>query len=72
MLCLLLLLLCLESSGLLELGSAAPDLSRRLQRWRNGWTNEETPLQLSPDQPEVQPLRHRQREVPGEDGVLAE
>lgn len=42
-------------SGQLELGSAAPDLSRRLQRWRNGWTNEETPLQLSPDQPEVQP-----------------
>lgn len=42
-------------SGRLELGSAAPDLSRRLQRWRNGWTNEETPLQLSPDQPEVQP-----------------
>ena len=44
-----------SGSGLLELGSAAPDLSRRLQRWRNGWTNEETPLQLSPDQPEVQP-----------------
>nr|WP_267473085.1 ATP-binding protein [Stenotrophomonas rhizophila] len=42
-------------SGRLELGSASPDLSRRLQRWRNGWTNEETPLQLSPDQPEVQP-----------------
>ncbi len=42
-------------SGRLELGSAAPDLSRRLLRWRNGWTNEETPLQLSPDQPEVQP-----------------
>ncbi|WP_312236500.1 HAMP domain-containing sensor histidine kinase [Stenotrophomonas sp.] len=42
-------------SGRLDLGSAAPDLSRRLQRWRNGWNNEETPLQLSPDQPEVQP-----------------
>jgi two-component system sensor histidine kinase PilS (NtrC family) len=44
-----------SGSGLLELGSASPDLSRRLQRWRNGWNNEETPLQLSPDQPEVQP-----------------
>src|SRR5690606_2873090 len=27
-------------SGRLELGSASPDLSRRLQRWRNGWNNE--------------------------------
>jgi two-component system sensor histidine kinase PilS (NtrC family) len=44
-----------SGSGMLELGSASPDLSRRLQRWRNGWNNEETPLQLSPDQPEVQP-----------------
>lgn len=44
-----------SGTGQLELGSAAPDLSRRLQRWRNGWSNEETPLQLSPDQPEVQP-----------------
>ncbi len=44
-----------SGSGRLELGSAAPELSRRLLRWRNGWTNEEMPLQLSPDQPEVQP-----------------
>lgn len=42
-------------SGLLELSSAAPELARRLQRWRNGWQQEDTPLQLSPDQPEVQP-----------------
>ena len=42
-------------TGKLELASAAPDLLRRLQRWRNGWNNEETPLQLTPDQPEVQP-----------------
>ncbi|MEN5102473.1 ATP-binding protein [Stenotrophomonas sp. TWI273] len=44
-----------SGSGKLELGSASPELSRRLLRWRNGWTNEEMPLQLSPDQPEVQP-----------------
>jgi len=42
-------------SGQLELSSAAPELARRLQRWRNGWQQEDTPLQLSPDQPEVQP-----------------
>jgi len=34
---------------------AAPELARRLQRWRNGWQTDETPLQLSPEQPEVQP-----------------
>lgn len=34
---------------------AAPELARRLQRWRNGWQNDETPMQFSPDQPEVQP-----------------
>jgi two-component system sensor histidine kinase PilS (NtrC family) len=44
-----------SDSGQLELASAAPELARRLQRWRNGWTQEEAPLQLSPDQPEVQP-----------------
>lgn len=44
-----------SGSGKLELGSAAPELSKRLQRWRNGWSNEELPLQLSADQPEVQP-----------------
>ena len=44
-----------SASGRLDLLSAAPELARRLQRWRNGWNQEETPLQLSPDQPEVQP-----------------
>ena len=39
----------------LDLASAAPALARRLQRWRSGWDKEETPLQLAPDQPEVQP-----------------
>ncbi len=34
---------------------AAPELARRLQRWRNGWQTDETPMQLSPEQPEVQP-----------------
>ncbi len=34
---------------------AAPELARRLQRWRNGWQTDETPMQLTPDQPEVQP-----------------
>lgn len=33
----------------------APELARRLHRWRTGGTQEETPLMLSPDQPEVQP-----------------
>jgi len=42
-------------SGALELSSAAPELARRLQRWRNGWQQDDAPLQLSPDQPEVQP-----------------
>jgi two-component system, NtrC family, sensor histidine kinase PilS len=44
-----------SASGRLDLLSAAPELCRRLQRWRNGWNQEETPLQLLPDQPEVQP-----------------
>lgn len=38
-----------------HLPNVAPELARRLQQWRNGWQNDETPLQLSPDQPEVQP-----------------
>ena len=38
-----------------HLPQVAPELARRLDQWRNGWQNEETPLQLSPDQPEVQP-----------------
>ena len=39
----------------LHLPQVAPELTRRLQQWRNGWQNDESPLQLSPDQPEVQP-----------------
>jgi len=42
-------------AGRLDLARAAPALARRLQRWRSGWNQEETPLQLSPEQPEVQP-----------------
>jgi two-component system sensor histidine kinase PilS (NtrC family) len=37
------------------LNQMAPDLARRLQRWRGGWQVDDTPLQLFPDQPEVQP-----------------
>ncbi len=37
------------------LAAAAPELARRLQRWRSGWHEEEQPLQLTPDQPEVLP-----------------
>ncbi|WP_045727015.1 ATP-binding protein [Xanthomonas sp. GPE 39] len=44
-----------SDNGRLNLLSAAPELARRLQRWRNGSNHEESPLQLSPDQPEVQP-----------------
>ena len=43
-----------NSTGI-HLPQVAPGLARRLDRWRNGWQNDETPLQLSPDQPEVQP-----------------
>ena len=43
-----------DGKGLL-LPQVAPELARRLQQWRNGWQNDESPLQLSPDQPEVQP-----------------
>lgn len=43
-----------DSRGI-HLPQIAPELARRLDQWRNGWKNEETPLQLSPDQPEVQP-----------------
>jgi two-component system sensor histidine kinase PilS (NtrC family) len=38
-----------------HLPQVAPELARRLQQWRNGWQNDDTPLQFSPDQPEVQP-----------------
>ena len=43
-----------DSRGM-HLPQVAPELARRLDQWRNGWKNEETPMQLSPDQPEVQP-----------------
>ncbi len=43
-----------DDSGPL-LNKLAPELARRLQLWRNGWQGDDTPLQLSPDQPEVQP-----------------
>lgn len=39
----------------LPLATASPELSQRLQRWRNGWREEELPLQLAPEQAEVQP-----------------
>ena len=38
-----------------HLPQVAPELARRLDQWRNGWQNNDIPLQLSPDQPEVQP-----------------
>lgn len=34
---------------------ASPELARRLQRWRNGWHEDEQPLQLAPEQAEVLP-----------------
>ncbi|MCD7097499.1 ATP-binding protein [Stenotrophomonas sp. MMGLT7] len=43
------------ASGTRELGAVAPQLARRLQRWRKGWEGEKTPLQLSPGQPDIQP-----------------
>ena len=38
-----------------HLPKLSPELARRLQQWRNGWQGDETPLQLAPDQQEVQP-----------------
>ncbi|HET6396498.1 MAG TPA: ATP-binding protein [Pseudoxanthomonas sp.] len=38
-----------------SLAALAPELARRLQRWRNGWQVDDSPLQLQSDQPEVQP-----------------
>lgn len=37
------------------LNIASPELARRLQRWRNGWQEDEQPLQLAPEQAEVLP-----------------
>ncbi len=48
-------------SGRLLLDSASPALARRLLRWRNGWEHEESPLQLVPELPEVQPRFARLR-----------
>ncbi len=39
----------------LSLVALTPELARRLQRWRSGWRQEEAPLQLGADRPEVQP-----------------
>lgn len=39
----------------LALAALTPELARRLQRWRSGWRQEESPLQLGADRPEVQP-----------------
>lgn len=39
----------------LSLAALTPELARRLQRWRSGWRQEEAPLQLGADRPEVQP-----------------
>ncbi|KRG87701.1 ATPase [Stenotrophomonas daejeonensis] len=43
------------ASGEARLAQAVPELARRLQRWRNGANEEELPLQLASDLPEVQP-----------------
>ncbi|MGE8226448.1 MAG: sensor histidine kinase [Stenotrophomonas sp.] len=37
------------------LAMASPELARRLQRWRNGWHEDEQPLQLAPEEAEVLP-----------------
>lgn len=37
------------------LAVASPELARRLQRWRNGWHEDEQPLQLAPEEAEVLP-----------------
>jgi len=42
-----------DTGALLQ--NVAPELARRLQQWRNGWQNEEAPLALAPDQPDIQP-----------------
>ena len=44
-----------NANGGALLQNIAPELARRLQRWRNGWQNEETPLTLASDQPDIQP-----------------
>jgi two-component system sensor histidine kinase PilS (NtrC family) len=38
-----------------HLPDLAPELARRLQRWRASGKNDETPMQVTPDQPDVQP-----------------
>jgi two-component system sensor histidine kinase PilS (NtrC family) len=43
------------AGGQARLGQVAPELARRLQRWRNGGCEEELPLHLANGQAEVQP-----------------
>lgn len=44
-----------DSGNQTSLSQLAPELSRRLQRWRKGGTGDEAPLQLAADQAEIQP-----------------
>lgn len=44
-----------DSEDTQKLNTLAPELARRLLRWRGGWQGEESPLLLRPDQAEVQP-----------------
>lgn len=43
------------ASGEVRLAQAVPELAKRLQRWRNGFNEEEQPLPLAADLPEVLP-----------------
>jgi len=43
------------AGGEARLAQVAPELARRLQRWRNGMNEEELPLRLAGDLPEVLP-----------------
>jgi len=43
------------AGGEARLAQVAPELARRLQRWRNGMNEEELPLRLAADLPEVLP-----------------
>jgi two-component system sensor histidine kinase PilS (NtrC family) len=49
------LLLGDDHDGQRHLALAAPELARRLQRWRQDGVNDDSPLQLAPDLPEVVP-----------------
>ncbi len=54
--------------GQRSLAVAAPELARRLQRWRSDGTNLDSPMQLAPDLPEVVPRFTRL--LAGSDQVL--